>query len=301
MGIVGPLAGRWRRARSAVRTALAIAWLGWAVLASALEAGPREVELEIISGEDWAATGIDVRPGDTLAVEAGEAFLHQDPISPGGLPDVASENVVEPRLPYAALIGRIGDGPAFLVGARYEGKAADAGAFRLRWNLLRTPAANLTHHSPPGVYMVKVRHTPAPVPDPDEDDGNSKATDTGENLSVAKSPVEMRAPPRRSNAPGRPRTDPPQAPAPSLFSGVGPWLLGLAVLLLIAAAGLALQRRARARTLERTRALVGLSPSLDLAAGSCLGDDLPAEGPSASLRARLDPGAACLREGSEHG
>jgi hypothetical protein len=76
--------------------------------------------------------------------------------------------------------------------------------------------------------------------------------------------------------------------------------LGLAVLLLSAAA-IALQRRSRARAVERTRALLGLSPSLDLAEGKCGGDDLPAEGPAATLRARLEPGVAHFEEGSGDG
>lgn len=47
--------------------------------------------------------------------------------------------------------------------------------------------------------------------------------------------------------------------------------------------------------------MVGLSPSLDLAQGHCDVDDLPAEGPAASLRARLEEGAAYMEEGDEHG
>lgn len=310
MGILGPLAGRWRRgrARSAVRAALAIALLCWAAPASAQAPGPREVELDIVAGEDWAATGIDVRPGDSLSMEAGEATLSGDPMSPDGLADISSDNVIEPKLPYAALIGRIGGGPVFLVGARYEDKMTAAGPLQLRWNL-RLLHSDPTHASLPAVYVVYVRHTPVRPPDPKEDKGNPTATDpdsSEENVPVAKAPVEAvvqpRAPPRRSRAPGMAQRDGPSGPAPSLFSAAGSWLLGLAILLLAAGAGgLALRRGARARRVERTRATLGVSPSLDLAEGRCGDDDLPAEGPAASLRARLDEGIAHEREGSGHG
>jgi hypothetical protein len=300
MGILGPPARAWRGARSSVRAALAIALLGWAALASAQDSAPRSVTLDIIAGEDWAASGIEVRPDDTVAIEAGDAPARPVPISPDGSPDSTGGNVVEPKLPHAALIGRIGEGPIFLVGARFERKMDASGPLRLRWNLLEPLYANLAPH----VFAVDILHTPAPIPDPDEDEGNSTAIATNSsvgNVSVAKAPVETEAPPRRSRGPGKAQREAPLGPAPSLFSAMGFWLLWLFILLVVAGAAVAVQRGSRARTVKRTRSMLGLSPSLDLAEGRCGGDDLPAEGPAASLRARLDLGVARMKEGNEHG
>jgi hypothetical protein len=74
-----------------------------------------------------------------------------------------------------------------------------------------------------------------------------------------------------------------------------------AALLVLAAAALSVQRLRRRQTLKRTRALLSLSPSLDLGEGACRGGSLPADGPAASLRARLEEGAIRSVEGGEDG
>ncbi|HYJ83210.1 MAG TPA: hypothetical protein VEW26_10260, partial [Allosphingosinicella sp.] len=110
-------------------------------------------------------------------------------------------------------------------------------------------------------------------------------------------PVVVSPAPRRDNAASR------LAPAAEQPWATAALLSGLALILLLAALALALtlRRMGRARTVKRTRAMLGVSPSLDLAEGRCEGDDLSAEGPAASLRTRLDPGAAHMEEGDEHG
>jgi hypothetical protein len=290
MGILGPV-GAWRGARGAARAALAIVLLCWAALAFAQDDGSHAVGLEIVAGEDWTATGIEVRPGDTIAVVAADAAGPRGPMGPGGT-DSRSEDVIDPQFPHAALIGRIGDGPIFLVGAKYEGKMDSTGPLRLRWNLLQGAYANAA----PWVFPVEIVHPPAAVRVPD------KKTDDSTKVSAAKAPVKARAPHRRPKGGGKARREAPPDSPPGFLAGLGSWLWWAVIALAAAAAAaVAVQRGSRARAVRRTRAMVGLSPSLDLAEGLCRGDDLPAEGPAASLRARLEPGASYFGEGSDYG
>ncbi|HET9638745.1 MAG TPA: hypothetical protein VFP12_06025 [Allosphingosinicella sp.] len=263
------------------------------------------VTLDIETSLEWTATGIEVGPGDTLTIDAEPAQTHGlPPVSPDGIsqsPTYSTAPVADlpaPDLPVAALIGRIGGGPVFLVGSHYNIKATDAGPLELRWNIAQAPLRNVVLFFP-----AVVRHEPAERDsDPDDVTGNEIATNevaTG-NLIAEDRPVETvgaSPPSRRKKA-----ANPPAATDVDSASGMA-WLLpGLGLLLLAAvAAALTFRRVSRARAVERTRAMVGVSPSLDLAEGSCRGDDLPAEGPAASLRARLEPGRAHMEEGNGHG
>ena len=74
-----------------------------------------------------------------------------------------------------------------------------------------------------------------------------------------------------------------------------------ALLLLLLAAAIAVQRVRRRKLVNRTRSLLALSPSIDLSEGSCRGGSLPADGPAASLRARMEDGAIRCGEGGEDG
>jgi hypothetical protein len=74
-----------------------------------------------------------------------------------------------------------------------------------------------------------------------------------------------------------------------------------AVLLALAAAGIGVQRWRRRRLVSRTRALLSVSPSLDLGEGESRGGGRPAEGPAASLRARLEEGAVHMAGGGKDG
>ncbi|MEA3064586.1 MAG: hypothetical protein QOJ27_1032, partial [Sphingomonadales bacterium] len=52
---------------------------------------------------------------------------------------------------------------------------------------------------------------------------------------------------------------------------------------------------------DRTRARLGVAPSLDLGEGACRGGGRPAEGPAVSLTARLEEGAVDRAGGRKHG
>jgi hypothetical protein len=309
MGSVGPLARGWRSALGV--GALTGFLLLWAGLAFAQDAAPREVKLEIRSTADWTPTGIELGPGDALTIDAEPAaFPGGGTVSADGFHGFDNERhttgnfdgLPAPDLPLAALIGRVGAGPIFQVGAHYQAKASEPGPLNLRWNL------NLRWKPTPEMvggegmfFRVAIRHEPAapvpdPDPDPDDDSGNESTVNTAStdgNVIVEDRP----APPRKGKA-----TIPRPVASGKRSSGT-PWLLpGLATLLLAAGAGgLSLQRMSRARTVKRTRALLALSPSLDLGEGACRGGSLPAEGPAASLRARLEEGAARCVEGGEDG
>jgi hypothetical protein len=69
----------------------------------------------------------------------------------------------------------------------------------------------------------------------------------------------------------------------------------------LASAGLALKRWRHRRLVEKTRALLRLSPSLDLAQGASGSDDRPEERPAAVFTARLDTGALRWTGGGEDG
>jgi hypothetical protein len=69
----------------------------------------------------------------------------------------------------------------------------------------------------------------------------------------------------------------------------------------LAGAGLVLKRWRQRRLVEKTRALLRLSPSLDLVQGECRSDDRPEEGPAAVFTARLDTGALRWTGGGEDG
>lgn len=310
MGILGPLTTGWRwiPVRDAVRAGVAAALLGWSAIVAGQAREPREVKLEILASAEWTPAGIDVQPDDSLDIEAepagtaGGAAIPPDgiPVSPTHIPTGRPEDLPAPDLPFSALIGRIGSGPIFLVGAHYQVKATSAGPLHLRWNrrLVRS-------HGVGPYFLVTVRHEPAPVEDIDDDDDGT-GNDVATNLVETDGNVVEDRPVETVVASPRPRRDEPavqRPPARGEESSGTAWLVPGLVLLLLAAvaAGLTLRRVSRARTVERTRALLGVSPSLDLSEGSCRGDDLPAEGPAASLRARLEPGAAHMEEGSEHG
>jgi hypothetical protein len=74
-----------------------------------------------------------------------------------------------------------------------------------------------------------------------------------------------------------------------------------AVLLALVAAGVGVQRWRQRRLVNRTRSLLSVSPSLDLGEGACRGGARPAEGPAASLRARLEEGGLHKSGGMRRG
>lgn len=316
MGTVGSLARGRRNARGvAALTGLLLLWAGYAFSQAP---APREVKLEIASTADWTPTGIELGPEDALTIDAEPA---QTPgggaMSADGFHGFDSERnttgnfdgLPAPDLPLAALIGRVGSGPIFQVGTHYQAKASKPGPLNLRWNLdpRWRPTPEMVGREI--FFLVTIRHEPA-VRDPDPDDhpdpdpgpGNQSPTIT----TATDGNLVEEHPPKTDVALAPPKKANPKIPSPPPKGKRPPgtaWLLpGLALLLVAAAAaGVIVQRVSRARTVKRTRALLGVSPSLELAEDSGAGDDLPAEGPAASLRARIDPGLAHMEEGSEDG
>ena len=82
------------------------------------------------SKQAWTSTGVIVRRGDTVSFEAsGEIRIGgpgNPPISPGGIPEAAPGSPL-PNAPAGALIGRVGNGPAFFIGARNSVRMNNAG------------------------------------------------------------------------------------------------------------------------------------------------------------------------------
>jgi hypothetical protein len=227
-----------------------------------------------------------------------------------------------------AIVGRIGQGPQFAIGRAYRQAVKAGGALSLRWNVPRELAG-----AAPG-FDVAVRVEPAPPavevkPDPPRDPaGNATGAvaplPTGEppvgEEPLAPPPVEEgnSARPEGNSVQPVPAEDPPSDREPGGAAESGPLAANgaetgrpaaalpvgggiAALLLLLAAAGVGVRRRRRRKLVNRTRSLLALSPSLDLGEGACRGGSLPAEGPAASLRARLEEGAVRIVEGGGNG
>ncbi len=94
--------------------------------------------VEVPAATQWSSTGIIVRPGDTLIIQylAGSWSPW-----PGGNVDALGSGG-DPRCPcnvimgvsHAALIGKIGDNPPFLVGESFHQKVAEGGVVYLGIN-----------------------------------------------------------------------------------------------------------------------------------------------------------------------
>lgn len=116
-------------------------------------------ELNIdISCSDWIDTNIQISENSKLIINAsGESYWNLPEISlatPDGILNANPQiNYLEchvvPSLPYMALIGRIGDGPAFLVGSELIDFAKQTGLLKLRIN-------NKCPRSIVGKYNVKI-------------------------------------------------------------------------------------------------------------------------------------------------
>lgn len=234
------------------------------------------------------------------------------------------------------IVGRVGEGAPFVVGRRYREKMKVGGALSLRWNVPREmagagPGFDVAVRVEPAPLLDK-KPDPADPPDPIEEEPTRNtisptdpAPDDGppvENESVIEPPAdegnvsqpeqnivspadpEVLAPPAKeaTEAEGREPDTADGAEAGLSAAELAPIGGGVAALLLVlAAAGLGVHRWRHRRLVERTRSLLALSPSLDLGEGACRGGSLPADGPAASLRARLEEGAIRSVEGGEDG
>jgi hypothetical protein len=234
------------------------------------------------------------------------------------------------------IVGRIGEGSPFVVGRRYRQVARAGGGLSLRWNVPREMAAaesgfDVSITVDPAPVVEKKSDPPIP-PDPIDEDPPRNTISPIEPVPVDDPPVEnksvveppadegnvsqpegnsvSRADPEDSPPPARePREvgDPKAVAAKDRESGLSAAQLALvgggaaALLLLLIASGVAVQRWRRRKLVNRTRSLLALSPSLDLGEGACRGGSLPADGPAASLRARLEEGAIRSVEGGDDG
>ncbi|HEU0100126.1 MAG TPA: hypothetical protein VFQ67_15305 [Allosphingosinicella sp.] len=234
------------------------------------------------------------------------------------------------------IVGRIGEGGPFVVGREYEKVVRTGGDLSLRWNVpremaaaergfevaIRVDPAPVVEKEPDdpdtgnSIVVDPVRNSTLPVdPDPydhppvengsaigtDPDPGN--AAQPEQNLVVPPDPETAVTPRREATKIRRAESVTPDGPETGLSAAQMALVGGgvAALLLALAAAGVGVQRWRRRKLVNRTRSLLALSPSLDLGEGACRAGSLPAEGPAASLRARLEEGAIRSVEGGEDG
>lgn len=235
------------------------------------------------------------------------------------------------------ILGRLGEGKSFVVGRNFKKVMKDGGPLSLRWNVSREAAAR----SAQGFNVVIRVEPGTPKGDGGGEEGNLVLTngvgtggssgdlnastnnmtevddnevdvapanlqgnvlESDENIAAAADPVLLGPPedraivdPNRNVSAGDPETSLSMAQTAILAAVLA------AVLLALVAAGVGIQRWRRRRLVDRTRALLSVSPSLDLGEGACRGGERPAEGPAASLRARLEEGAVHRAGGREDG
>jgi hypothetical protein len=306
MGTLGALARGWRGA-------LGVALLAWTVAIAAQQAEPRESKVEFAWSPDFTPTDVVVAEKETLSIAI------EPRVSEGR--DAAGVGFRERLAAIGALesfVARIGDGEPFKIGREYKQVVADGGGrLSLRWEAPREYAQLLRG------FVATIRVDPEIVPIDPPDNGTDGNVTTDGNVRVDGNVMadgnETAAEPDRNNvqaeilneaATGSAASEPDEDPAPpeprergtGIFGSALPWIAaGAVALLLAAAASVPLRRAQRRRTIERTRSMLSVSPSLDPAQGACLGGSLPAEGPSASLRARLEEGATREVEGGEDG
>lgn len=119
--------------------------------------------LTVYAYKQWQSTGLDLRVGDQVIVQARGEWLYSPYVGLHG-PDGGGRPVTVPTYPLAradggALLGRVGQaGPAFYVGSFLRFRADRAGRLYLRINddLLGDNQGALT---------VTVSRTPAATPD----------------------------------------------------------------------------------------------------------------------------------------
>ena len=129
--------------------------MAWAQSASKLEK-----QLTLTGSSQWIDTGVDLRTGDTVEIEATGTLQYQGaaPASPDGLQRGFMDLLRILPMKDAgrgALLGRIGDSEAarpFLIGAHRKTNAAVAGKLFLSVN-------QMSNEAPQGSYEVKITRT----------------------------------------------------------------------------------------------------------------------------------------------
>jgi hypothetical protein len=87
--------------------------------------------ITVNSQQQWTATGVAVRRGDWITVNAsGEIKIGgpgNPPIGPSGLTSERAPGAPMPNAPAGALIGRVGNGAPFLIGTQSRVQVRDSG------------------------------------------------------------------------------------------------------------------------------------------------------------------------------
>lgn len=111
---------------------------------------------------DWHPTGITVAHGDTIKITASGQWTHGHEGNMGHAPrygpegwDKLDQQLVLPGALVGALVGRIGDGPPFLVGARFKLTASRSGELFLGINEIPGPPA---HENNAGQLVARIEH-----------------------------------------------------------------------------------------------------------------------------------------------
>jgi len=102
----------------------------------------------------WTPTGLTVRSGETLTFNASGEVKFPGTASPSGSGDMNPANPV-PNAPTGALIGRIGNGQPFGIGAQASFAAPGAGQLFIGIN-----DTNFTDNS--GAFQVQIQRSAAP-------------------------------------------------------------------------------------------------------------------------------------------
>jgi hypothetical protein len=213
----------------------------------------------------WTTTEFDVLAGDRLTLAPSALPLETSAAQrilgdPAGQPEMPDPGKPLQGAPTGAVIGRIGGGEPFLVGARFDGVAPAAGRLELGINVGPRLASLLG--SVPAFGVVVTISTPAP-------------------------PAPPPPPPEPSPPMPLPRPDPPPPPPADDWT----WLIlplagGLGAALLLAA-GVRLLRR---KPVPAPPVAFVITPSLDPLEGASGGDEISLSGPEIRLGTTLEPG-----------
>ena len=110
---------------------------------------------------DWHPTDIVVAHGDTVKITASGEWTHGHEGNMGYAPrygpegwDKLDQELLLPGALVGALVGRIGDGPLFLVGARIELTSSRSGELFLGINEIPGPSA---HENNAGQLVARIK------------------------------------------------------------------------------------------------------------------------------------------------
>jgi hypothetical protein len=239
---------------AALVAAMALAPATTAHAQDAQRAAPRQIApapteavvrpVQVASQAGWVRTGIRVAKGGQIQILVRDG---RQPIAspnfaaagvrlsaPGalGFPNTAGQDALPlPAANRGAVIGRIGDGPPFLIGARYAGVAGADGVLEIATNddprqrkLLDGAIAAIVRYAPPPPTTTTPT-TPTPTRDPAKPTRPaepppsttppSTQQPTGETTPPTTRPPATRPPATEPAAPARPPTTKPPATEPA--------------------------------------------------------------------------------------